>query len=121
MDILKDTTKRRKIISEIIPHIIPMIFMMNTIIKWGVKMLSGLLQISGMLILYLVYGSKSEKIKSIPSWVSTVLSFVCIFWMISLIFLFSGISGNDTWICLLLGIGFPVFVIVWCFIARSKK
>ena len=84
-------------------------------------MLSALLKMSGFMILRIVYGKEKWKKESEGIALPMVLSLFFIFWLLCLIFLFSGSAANDFWICLIYGIAFPVVILVWAINVRKKQ
>lgn len=85
-------------------------------------MLAGLLRVSGMLILRLVYGKKYDENHSEKFGLMNLLSLVNIFWLMIVWFLVAGIVANakDTAICVIMAIGYPLAIAVWTIIERKK-
>lgn len=84
-------------------------------------MLSGLLQVSGMLILRLVYGKKYAVNHSGKFGLMILLSLANILWLMSILFMVEGIVAKDTAICVFMAIGYPVIIAIWTVIARKKQ
>lgn len=84
-------------------------------------MLSGLLIVSGMLVLRLVYGKKYSEKHSEKFGLMILLSLMNIFWLLSVLFLTAGIAANDTVICAIMAIGYPVAIAIWTVIERKKQ
>lgn len=84
-------------------------------------MLSGLLKMSGIVILRIVYGKDKWKTKSQNFELSVGLSILFMFWLICLIILFADSAANDFWLCLIYGLGFPVAILVWTIIVRKSN
>ena len=74
-------------------------------------MFAGILKMGGMLILLLVYGKKIDRFKSLSLVAMSLLSFALIFWILCLVFLFSGIAANNSTLCIIYSIAFPVVII----------
>lgn len=85
-------------------------------------MMGGFLKISGKLILRLVYGKKqAEKIFEEFGCIIFPLSLANIFWLLSLLFIATGITGKDTILCIIMAIGYPVAIAIWTIIARKMQ
>ena len=84
-------------------------------------MIGALLKMSGFLILRLIYGKNQKKIKEIGAGLPILLSIGFIFWLLCLLFLIAGITANDFMLCLIIGIGYPVALIVLGIVVRTKK
>lgn len=84
-------------------------------------MLSGLLKASGMLILRLVYGKKYSEKVSEKIGLMMLLSIANIFWLMSILFLATGIAANDTALCVIMLIVYPVAIASWTVIERKKQ
>lgn len=84
-------------------------------------MLSGLLKVSGMLILRLVYGKKYAENHSEKFGLMILLSLANIFWLMSILFLVTGIAAKDTAICAVMAIGYPIAIAIWTVIERKKQ
>ena len=84
-------------------------------------MLSALLKMSGFMILRLIYGKEKWKTMSESFVLPIVLSLFFIFWLLCLLFLFSGSAANDFWLCLIYGLGFPIAILVWAIIVRKNN
>lgn len=84
-------------------------------------MLSGLLKMSGFLILWLIYGKEKAETMSESLTLPIVLSLLFIFWLLCLLFLFSRTAANDFWLCLVYVIGYPVAIIIWSILARREN
>ena len=83
-------------------------------------MIGAFFQLSGRLILLLVYGKNNPKMPQGPT-ISLLLSIAFIFWFLCLLFLFTGTAEKDFWICIIYGIIFVVGIIIWAIIARTKS
>ena len=81
-------------------------------------MFAGILKMGGMLILLPVYGKKIDRFKSLSLVAMSLLSFALIFWILCLVFLFSGIAANNSTLCIIYSIAFPVVIIVWTIYVR---
>lgn len=84
-------------------------------------MLAGLLKMSGFLILKLIYGKDSKKLEEFGLGIPMVLSLCFIFWLMSLLFLFIGAAAKDAWLCIVFGIGYPLVLLIWGMLVRTKK
>lgn len=84
-------------------------------------MLAGLLKVSGMLILRLVYGKKYVENHSEKFGLMILLSLANIFWLMSVLFLVAGIAAKDTAICAIMAIGYPLAIAIWTIIERKKS
>lgn len=84
-------------------------------------MLSALLRMSGFLILRLIYGKEKAETMSESLTLPMVLSLLFIFWLLCLLFLFSGTAANDFWLCLVYVIGYPVAILIWSILARREN
>lgn len=84
-------------------------------------MLAGLLKVSGMLILRLVYGKKYAENHSEKFGLMILLSLANIFWLMSVLFLVAGIAAKDTAICAIMAIGYPLAIAIWTIIERKKS
>lgn len=82
-------------------------------------MISGLLQVSGILVLRLVYGKRYYEKHSKKFGLARLLSIVNIFWLLSILFLIVGISAKDTALCLVLAVGYPLIIVIWALIERK--
>lgn len=74
----------------------------------------------GYFILELIYGRYSKKLNEFGVGSQLLLSIGFVFWLLCLLFLFAGITVNDTWFCVLYGIGFPLALTIWGIIVRNK-
>lgn len=83
-------------------------------------MLSALLKMSGFFILRLIYGKEKAEAMSEGLTLPMVLSLLFVFWLLCLLFLSSGTTANDFWLCLIYVIGYPVVLLVWSIIVRKK-
>ena len=83
-------------------------------------MLKGLLQISGMLTLWIVYGKKYSEKAANKFGLMILLSIANIFWLLSILFLATGSAANDTALCIILAIGYPIAITIWAIISRKK-
>ncbi len=84
-------------------------------------MLSALLKMSGFMILRLIYGKEKWEKMTGSSALPIVLSLLFVFWVLCLLFLFSGSAANDFWICLTYGLVFPIAILVWAIIVRKNN
>ena len=84
-------------------------------------MLSGLLKVSGMLVLKLVYGKKYVEKSSEKFGLMLFLSLANVFWLMSILFLFAGIAAKDTALCALMAIGYPIAIAIWTVWERKKQ
>lgn len=84
-------------------------------------MLSGLLKMSGALILRIVYGKKyTEQYKEkVP--LMLFLSALNIFWLMAFGILVSGNAGDDVVLCAVLVAAYPIAITVWHIIERRKR
>ena len=83
-------------------------------------MLKGLLKVSGMLVLKLVYGSQYEEKAYDRIWLMLLLSMVNIFWLLCILFLIAGIAAKDTVLCAVFVITYPVIIAIWSAVERKK-
>lgn len=81
-------------------------------------MLSGILSMAGLLILRLVYGKKFSQKNFNMRGLPLVLTVAFIFWLLAILFLFTGASTSDLWFCILYGVGFPAVLIFWGILNR---
>lgn len=84
-------------------------------------LLSGLLSMSGFLILRLIYGKEKAETMSERFRLHIVLSLFFVFWLLCLLFLFCGIAANDFVFCLIYVLGFPIAILVWAIIVRKNN
>ena len=84
-------------------------------------MLAGFLKMSGMLVLRLVYGKKYGEKHSEKFGLMMLLSMANIFWLLSILFLAAGIAANDTILCVIMAIGYPVAIAIWTALERKKQ
>lgn len=84
-------------------------------------LLSSLLQGSGMLILRIVYGKKYAQNHSGKNGLMSLLAVANFFWILSFLFLIAGIAANDTVICAIMVIGYPVAIAIWTVLERKKQ
>ena len=85
------------------------------------QMLAGLLKVSGMLVLRLVYGKKYAEKHSEKFGLMILLSLANIFWLLSVLFLVAGITASDAVICAIMAIGYPVAIAIWTVLERKKQ
>lgn len=84
-------------------------------------MIAGLLKASGFLILKLIYGKDSKKLEEFGLGTPMMLSVCLMFWLMSLLLLFTGAATKETWLHIVFGIGYPLVLFVWGMIVRAKK
>ena len=84
-------------------------------------MLGGFLKISGILVLRLVYGKKYGKEHAEKFSLMMLLSLANCFWFLSVLFLIAGISADDTIICAVMAIGYPIAIATWTTLERKKQ
>ena len=87
-------------------------------------MLVGLLRISGVLVLRIVYGKHyEEKVDSSEGGmigISLLLSLLNVMWLLCLMFWLSGTAEKDIIICIIGSIVYPVCIAIWAIIVRKK-
>ena len=83
-------------------------------------MIGGLLRVSGLLILLIVYGKK-KVIEHRSLMAELSLSFANIMWLMCFAFWIGGIASNDTVFCAIVTIGYPIAIVIWTVIARIKQ
>ena len=84
-------------------------------------MLSGILKLSGLLILRIVYGKEYSEEYSQKTSLVIFLSLVNCLWLLCSLFLIAGMAVNDTVFCAIIAIGYPVAIIVWAVMTRKKQ
>ena len=84
-------------------------------------MIGGLLKVSGMLILKLVYGKKFEEKASEKFILMIFLSLINIVWLFAFMLFVSGTAANDTVTCAILTFAYPIIIAVWAVIERKKQ
>lgn len=83
-------------------------------------MLSGLLKVSGMLVLRLVYGKKYAEKSSEKFGLMLLLSLANVFWLMSILLLFAGSAAKDTALCVIMAIGYPIAIVIWAVMVRRN-
>lgn len=79
--------------------------------------LQGFIQISGILILHIVYGKDSREIKDKTGCLSIILSLVNFIWIMSVLSLF---FEKNIVLPLIVSIGYPSVIAIWAVIARKN-
>lgn len=83
-------------------------------------MLGALLKMSGFFILRLIYGKDSKRLEKFGVGIPLLLSLSFIFWLMSLLFLFSGVAAGDTWFCIVFAIAYPLGLLLWRVLVRRR-
>ena len=84
-----------------------------------VKIFSRFLIDSGLPVLKLIYGIKYAEVHSKKPFLMVLLSGCNIFWLLSFLFLITGIDTSA--FCMILGIGYPVAIAIWTIYARKLQ
>ncbi len=83
-------------------------------------MLSGLLKVSGMLILKIVYGKDYAAKASEKIGLMMLLSVANFSWLMCILSLVAGIAAKDTVWCILMAVGYPITVVIWSVVVRRN-
>lgn len=82
-------------------------------------MLKGLLMMTGIIIVRLIYG-KDRKVEGGLMSLALLLSAGFVFWVINLIMLIIGATADDYLLSMVYTVGFPLALIVWGIIVRIR-
>ncbi len=83
-------------------------------------MLGGLLKVSGLLILKLVYGKSFDEENS-STMIMLLLSMANVFWLLSILFCLAGKSLTTIAFAAFIAIGYPIAIAIWAINERKKQ